>query len=232
MTSLSPEERRARNREYNAAYRERHREAIRSRQREWAAAKAAEDPVAARAKYREWDAAHREQRTEAQKARYWADREKYLEKRRLERERDPEKARGRDRAWYAANAEAKRAEAREYRRQNPEKVREAYRRWEAANREVRYAINNRRRVRLRVSMDRIDRMLSAEYRKAIRRDPCYYCGATEGKFHADHYVPLAIGGTDHWWNLVRACARCNQCKSASHGDDFFAQLRSEADTAA
>ena len=53
-------------------------------------------------------------------------------------------------------------------------------------------------------MDGTDRLLSVCYRLAIRNDPCFYCGSPETA-HVDHFFPLAKGGTDHWWNLVRAC---------------------------
>jgi len=77
----------------------------------------------------------------------------------------------------------------------------------------------RRRTRIRVDMDALDRELSAAYRLAIRNDPCFYCGG-KGE-HDDHYHALADGGTDHWWNLVRACEHCNCSKGAKHGDDFL-----------
>lgn len=68
----------------------------------------------------------------------------------------------------------------------------------------------RYRQRRRVTMDRVDRLLSASYRLAIADDPCTYCGGPGEQ--DDHVFPLALGGTDHWWNLTRACARCNQSK--------------------
>jgi hypothetical protein len=44
---------------------------------------------------------------------------------------------------------------------------------------------------------------------------CLYCG---GQFPArglsrDHIVPLSIGGTDSWTNVVSACKRCNNRKA-------------------
>lgn len=64
-------------------------------------------------------------------------------------------------------------------------------------------------------MDVQDRELSASYRKAISNDGCFYCGAPGA--HDDHFYPLAKGGTDHWFNLVRSCAFCNMSKGAHCG---------------
>lgn len=71
---------------------------------------------------------------------------------------------------------------------------------------------SRRRQRLAVDMDEMDRALSVAYRQAIKDDPCAYCGAS-GEVD-DHVHPLSRGGTDHWWNLARACWPCNSSKGA------------------
>jgi Restriction endonuclease len=68
-------------------------------------------------------------------------------------------------------------------------------------------------------MDGTDRLLSVEYRKAIKDDPCTYC-SSPGE-HDDHVIPLSKAGTDHWHNIVRACERCNLAKSAHDLDHFL-----------
>jgi hypothetical protein len=74
-------------------------------------------------------------------------------------------------------------------------------------------------------MDALDRALSADYRRAIAGDPCTYCGATASQ--VDHIFPVAKGGTDHWWNLTRACESCNKSKAA-HCGTWFLLLRGGA----
>jgi hypothetical protein len=217
MTGLDDDTRRARNREHNAKYRERHREIIRQRQLEWANRARAENHDAIRERERHWEQANRERR---------------MAERRARRRANPEARRAAERRLYAANPEAMRERKRQWRRANPESVSATLKRWRAGNRETMYAQQSRRRHRRRVSMDRVDRLLSALYRRAIQGDPCYYCGATEGAFHVDHYVPLALGGTDHWYNLVHACAWCNQSKHATHGDDFITALAEATESAA
>ncbi|MFJ3665061.1 HNH endonuclease [Streptomyces sp. NPDC090106] len=95
-----------------------------------------------------------------------------------------------------------------------ERMRQHYR----DNREEYYAKTNRRRQRVLIAMDAVDRALSADYRRAIAQDPCAYCGKPSA--HVDHYFPIAKGGTDHWWNLTRACDWCNRSKAARCGTWF------------
>ena len=47
--------------------------------------------------------------------------------------------------------------------------------------------------------------------------------STAGLGHScvDHFFPLAKGGTDHWFNLVRACRSCNLRKRTMCGTAFL-----------
>jgi hypothetical protein len=109
------------------------------------------------------------------------------------------------RAWRLANADEHRAAASA---------------WAAANPEARQAAHARRRRRVAADMDDTDRLLSVLYRQAIRNDPCWYCGSPVTD-HVDHFFPLAKGGTDHFWNLVRACQRDNLSKNAQCGTAYL-----------
>ncbi|MET8114041.1 HNH endonuclease [Streptomyces prasinus] len=82
------------------------------------------------------------------------------------------------------------------------------------------AAKSRRRMRLGQAMTREDGRISTDYRRAIVNDPCRYCGVAETEC-VDHFFPLAKGGTDHWWNLVRACTACNGSKHSRCGTWFM-----------
>lgn len=86
--------------------------------------------------------------------------------------------------------------------------------------EAQRAAAARRRQRATHGMDDLDRWLSAEYRKAIADDPCFYCGDPE-THHVDHFFPIAKGGTDVWFNLVAACRDCNLSKFTTCGTAFL-----------
>lgn len=46
---------------------------------------------------------------------------------------------------------------------------------------------------------------------------CYYCGVPASlglkQLHVDHVIPVSLGGTNDFWNLVAACWDCNAGKS-------------------
>jgi hypothetical protein len=125
-----------------------------------------------------------------------------------------------NRAYYLANQAALREYARQYREVYAEEHRAAASAWNAANREARFAAEGRRRLAADAGMDDIDRMLSVCYRLAILHDPCFYCGSLVTD-HVDHFFPLAKGGTDRWFNLVRACGPCNNAKYTMCGTAFL-----------
>ena len=119
-------------------------------------------------------------------------------------------------AWEESNKEKRAA----YKEEHKEE-RAAYRAaWKKANPEKVRADKHQRRVWVKVRMTKEDRALSIDYRKAISHDMCFYCKVAPGA-HDDHYVSLVNGGTNHWWNLVRACAHCNFSKGSQNGDEFL-----------
>ncbi|HMG63094.1 MAG TPA: HNH endonuclease [Streptosporangiaceae bacterium] len=134
-----------------------------------------------------------------------------------------QKHRSRDeynRRYYDRNAVAMREYARQYRREHPEEHRAAASAWNASNRMARLASDARRKLAAAAGMDAFDRELSVARRLAVLRDPCFYCGSPDAA-HVDHYFPLAKGGSDHWWNLVRACQPCNNAKYAMCGTRYL-----------
>lgn len=62
--------------------------------------------------------------------------------------------------------------------------------------------------------------VSTSKRKAIFKDPCYFCGGEANTI--DHMVARARGGTSDPSNLVPACAVCNCMKSDKSYDELIA----------
>lgn len=50
-----------------------------------------------------------------------------------------------------------------------------------------------------------------DYKAAMRRDPCVYCGARAECL--DHIDPKARGGANTWANLAPSCCDCNGSKN-------------------
>ena len=128
-----------------------------------------------------------------------------------------------NREYYDLNQADLQEYSRLYREVYADEHRAAASAWNAENPAARQAMHARRRQRVAVAMDDIDRLLSAFYRIAIRDDPCYYCGSPITD-HTDHFFPLAKGGTDHWFNLVRSCRADNLSKQVQCGTRYLLLL--------
>jgi 5-methylcytosine-specific restriction endonuclease McrA len=113
-------------------------------------------------------------------------------------------------AYYAAS----RSYAQEYYQKNKERINKRNAEYAKNNPEVRRGIKARYRAQLVKGMSKLDRKKSTLHRKRIKDNPCFYCKGFTTQMHDDHYYPLAKGGTDHWFNIVRACSTCNQKKNA------------------
>lgn len=126
------------------------------------------------------------------------------------------------RRGYAVDPTKKKLSKKAYRERHAAEMRrrgrERYLRGYAENPQKWLAANTRRKRNLGIGMEARDKRITVAYREAINWDPCLYCGAA-GE-HVDHYFPIIKGGTDHWWNLVRACASCNLRKGARCGTWF------------
>jgi 5-methylcytosine-specific restriction endonuclease McrA len=136
-----------------------------------------------------------------------------------------EETNARSAAWYEVNKERVAVRGAAYREEHKEERAAASAAWYKAHPEVNRAQTSRRRVKVKVRMDKVDRTLSTAYRKAIVHDLCFYCGAPGEE--DDHYQSIANGGTDHWWNLVRSCRKCNRLKSSMDGDEFIVTRKLE-----
>lgn len=110
--------------------------------------------------------------------------------------------------------ETQRSYAQEYYQKNKERISKRNAEYAKNNREVRRGIKARYRAQLVKGMSKLDRKKSTLHRKKIKNNSCFYCKSFTPQMHDDHYYPLAKGGTDHWFNIVRACSTCNQNKNA------------------
>lgn len=114
--------------------------------------------------------------------------DKIREFRRTYRVNNPDKARDRDRKYHL-----------DLMRINPDRVR-AYR-------------QNRRARKLQNGGNHTAADIQAQYKS--QRGKCWWCGKKVGdKYHVDHRVPLARGGSNAPENLVIACPKCNLSKGA------------------
>lgn len=138
--------------------------------------------------------------------------------------RDPERARSLKRSRYANNAEREREKAKEKRRVNPERFREAVRKYDKSHRDKRRANANKRRFakKTRGSFTAAD--IQLQLRSQLNK--CWHCGAeiVGNKYHADHLIPLARGGSNAPENIVISCPTCNLSKGAKLPQEWNGRL--------
>lgn len=109
-----------------------------------------------------------------------------------------------------------------YRDANCERVAKNMKAWRADNPGKMRALSHRRRARKR-NAEGTHTAEQVAARFAYHGNRCVYCGAT-GELHADHYKPLAKGGSNWPANIVPACPPCNISKQDKWGDEFKAWL--------
>lgn len=133
----------------------------------------------------------------------------------------------RAREYRKANAERIAARMREYQKANAVNIAARVRKYNQSNPEKQAAINRNYRARKRSSGG----TNTAADIKAIltnQRGLCANCktklfksGAK--KYHVDHIMPLALGGSNWPSNLQCLCQFCNLSKGAKHPDDWAAE---------
>lgn len=125
-----------------------------------------------------------------------------------------------NRAWYEANRERKLLKGAEWHAKNKELVSARHKHYAEAKPEVRRASKLRRRAReARVSGTIHATDLAFLFDK--QKGKCAYCRQKLGKsYHADHIIPLALGGNGGRKNFQLTCAPCNLQKGPKHPLDF------------
>lgn len=119
------------------------------------------------------------------------------------REANPNK----NREWRETNLDRVREYAREYHRERRKANPSRYREISSAS------VHNRRARKLQNGGTHTAADIRAQYDSQLGK--CWWCGKKVGaKYHVDHRVPLARGGSNAPENIVIACPRCNQSKNA------------------
>jgi 5-methylcytosine-specific restriction endonuclease McrA len=161
-----------------------------------------------RARDRERNAQRREY--VAEKSRLWREQnpEKYqaAESAKKERRKVDLAYKAKTAAYHAANRDSRNAKINAWHREHPESTK---------------AKRAARRARLRAAPGRVT---AHDLRRQMESQDglCFWCkAALAGRYHADHFVPLARGGTNNAGNIVCSCGPCNQRKHAKLPSEFF-----------
>lgn len=176
---------------------------INSRNRKWYDSNK-ESRLAACAK---WEALNKDKRSEQKIGYYLENKDAYAERAKRYRLEDPEKIRVRSSNYYQQNKSAHRALVKAWGKRNPDALR---------------AMSHKRRCAERnaegsFTAEDIQKLFESQF------GMCTGCGnalesSGDKKFHVDHVMPIALGGSNWPHNLQLLCPRCNLTKNAKHPD--------------
>lgn len=127
-------------------------------------------------------------------------------------------------AYYYRHREKRQAKQREYRANNPEKVRESNVKYRLTNYEAVRARENAKNARryaaegTHTAADILEKLINQQRLCYWRKE------ALSEKYHVDHVIPLARGGSNWPDNIVISCAPCNQRKGCKMPDEWMAVL--------
>ena len=97
-------------------------------------------------------------------------------------------------------------------RRTPEGWREYHQQWRESHPEaVRVASHRRRSRKLEADGDFSKNDIELLYKS--QKGLCWWCGKTVTKYHVDHRIPLARGGSNNPDNLCISCPTCNLSKN-------------------
>lgn len=139
-------------------------------------------------------------------------------------------------AYYEKNKANLALKKAKYKKENPEKVKLASQKWRNANMELarerrracqkknpepaKLAAHKRRAIKLNAGGE-LSKGIGAKL-FALQRGKCACCGEPLGnKYHLDHIMPLALGGSNTDDNIQLLRPRCNNQKHAKHPIDFM-----------
>lgn len=164
---------------------------------------------------------------------YYAENAEVINARHRQKYRDnPEATRERDRKWKEANAD----EFKEYQRkyyaehaesirernkihyhENSEEIRARHRRYHKSTAgQSSYRVRKHRRRAREADAAGTFTGADIEAIRVAQGNRCYLCGKPLKKYHIDHFIPLAKGGTNDPGNLRLACPKCNLSKHDKH----------------
>ncbi len=175
-------------------------------------------------------------------AEYYKFKEKIIERSRLYRLNNKEKISASRKARYAENPAPQKAYARNWanenrdrraatsrvwREENKEYVTAKMKDWYSANIEMVLASNRKRRA---ISRNAEGSHTAADVRGILEKQSglCANCKTKlfksgVKKYHVDHIMPLALGGSNWPTNLQCLCPSCNLSKGAKHPGDWAKQ---------
>lgn len=121
------------------------------------------------------------------------------------------------RLWRKANPDKDRAMADRYREANKDQLRQRFANWSAKKGKLFFRVKQGVRRTRQLNNGGSHTATDIEHIAKSQLQKCAYCRADLGRrFHVDHILPVALGGSSDRRNLQLLCVRCNSSKGAKH----------------
>lgn len=125
------------------------------------------------------------------------------------------------RDWYERNKEKVQIANRKWAKENKELMKAYNKKWAAKNKEYITDIVHRRRARIKGTGGSLSKGFIKSLYK-LQRGKCACCGVDlNGKYHMDHIMPLALGGSHIDSNIQLLAPACNLKKNRKHPIDYM-----------
>ncbi len=129
--------------------------------------------------------------------------------------------------WYAENSDRKTETQSAWRQENKEKDRASHRQWRLDNVDATVAMMANRRAR-KAEAGGTYNANDVQNLLRLQKGKCAACCvklilAGKGRFHVDHIMPIALGGSNWPHNLQLLCPTCNFKKHAKDPFDWAKQ---------
>jgi 5-methylcytosine-specific restriction endonuclease McrA len=153
---------------------------------------------------------------------YQKNAEKYRDARKLFYYENKELCQSMSKRWVENNRQRRSEYAAARWANNKESLKVIYAKWEAENTDKRNAINRNRRARKQNAFGKpskgiINLLMSEQSGKCA----CCLVDLAYAGHNLDHFVPLALGGSNDDSNLQLLCPSCNFSKGAKHPIDWM-----------